>query len=459
MKKKKFTFKKILLLWCAFILFAGFIGCLIFYKYCGIYEKSRPEPIMEELLESMSAEDFIESAKCSCSFETGPFENPLEIYTGYIEKNSLEGKLSYRKEITQSDSERVVYSVNCGSAKLARVTLCSDGNDYAFSRHGWKLESISAPDLSSVLGSAEAFVFAPAGERVFVEGIELGAEYSAGFSEADFPRINSYETASRLSELFCEYSLGLTYGNLSVTDEDGNPAESFGTESGIAYVILPESSFSVKITAPADAKVFVNSVEIPSSEAKISRGALEGLEDYVPSGHETAEYNISDLLAEPQITAVSADGSILEPVYAGASRYSFMEANDEATEEELGHYAEEFFSRYMKYSSAAFAYESQGSLLNRTLRHSSLYDYILNSADAMYWASSTETEYDSLSFGNFKMLSDSCFVCSVSYRAKMTAQKWAGSEEYYLSNSYELVFVKTAESEIWLCAAMNAISE
>ena len=47
-----------LLIWAAFLLILGAIGCTVLYSYTGVYERTRPEIAMDALMADMSEEDW-----------------------------------------------------------------------------------------------------------------------------------------------------------------------------------------------------------------------------------------------------------------------------------------------------------------------------------------------------------------------------------------------------------------
>jgi len=75
--------------------------------------------------------------------------------------------------------------------------------------------------------------------------------------------------------------------------------------------------------------------------------------------------------------------------------------------------------------------------------------------DAMYWASATEITYEELTFTDFFSVSENCFVCTIRYKADMSAQAWYESYTYGLQNAYQMVFVRVEDR--WLAAAMSIV--
>ena len=72
----------------------------------------------------------------------------------------------------------------------------------------------------------------------------------------------------------------------------------------------------------------------------------------------------------------------------------------------------------------------------------------------MIWASATEVHYDELEFTNFCPVGDSCFTCTIRYKADFQATTWHERYSYDLQNAYELAFV--LHNGVWYAAAMSA---
>ncbi len=438
--------KRFLILYAGLLLILGLIACIVLYKYCDAYEKTLPDEVIEEIFRSKTADDWYSEARNNCHLDITEFENSLDLYENYLANSRLDdNKLSYRKEITLSNSKQTVYSIRSGITEIAAVTLVpKEGSRYGFGRHEWQLGSISAPDVLKRLSGYCARIYVPEGSIALINGIEVGDAYRS--DKTVIPSLSAYELNVKPECNYSEFDVGNLYGEITVTNsKEAQLSESRDDEGARVYFEYPEVMHSVKVTAPDDLKVFINGVE--ASNGKTSEG----------SAWNTITYEVDRLFATPLVAAKDAKGNEILPAYKSDGRYSFMHGNNTAVQEELGHWAEEFFDAYMNYSSSAFSAERQSKLLNRTLRHSKVFDYVLNSVDAMQWAAKTEMQYDELNFDNFEMIDDESFICSVSYKANTIGQQYKDVNEVYLDNAYELVFVKS--NDMWLCSEMNSISE
>lgn len=437
--------KRFLFLYSCVLLIAGLIVCILLYRYCGVFEITRPEICMDRIMQTMSAEDFCSLARESSTNEVGEFENGPEIYDNYLSGCSLENdSISYREEMTQSSSKKAVYTVRSGNSPIATVILVpEDGAKHGFGRSEWKLGSVTASSVFGKLSSVEVKAFVRKGEGCIVNGIPVGAEYLE--NKVEIPELSVYEKNLNLKADYDEYRIEGIYGDIKVETSAGKELSCYSDGNTLVYFEYPDNLHNVRISTPVDSKVYVNGVEL-------SDGKLHKTEHT-----SSVFYEVRDLFCEPLVSAVDSRGNALKPAFCNGNRYSFLHANDDAVEKELGIWAREYFERYLKYSSGMYSAELQGKLLNRTQRHTELYNYILSSVDAMYWASATETQDEELEFGNFGMIDADTFSCSVCYKATTVSHQWKEDIVTEVNNAYELVFVR--EGELWLCSEMNSISE
>lgn len=437
--------KKFLVIYSAALLIFGLIGCILLYRYCGVFEITRPEICMNKIMQTMSVDDFCSLARSASAGEVGEFENGPEIYDNYLSGCSLdEDSLSYREEMTQSNSKKAVYTVRSGNLPIATVVLVpEEGTKHGFGRSEWKLGSVTASSVIGKLSSAEVRIFVHKGEGCLINGIPVGAEYLE--NKVEIPELSVYEKNLNLKADYDEYRIKGIFGDIRVETSGGKVLSCYDDGDFLVYFEYPDIMHDVHITAPEDAKVYVNGVELAD-------GKLHKTEHT-----SSVSYDVLNLFNEPLVSAVDSKGNSLQPVFNNGTRYSFLRANDESVEKELSIWAREYFERYLKYSSGMYSAELQGKLLNRTQRHTELYNYILSSVDAMYWASATETQDEELEFGNFGMIDADTFSCSVCYKATTVSHQWKEDIVTEVNNAYELVFVK--EGELWLCSEMNSVSE
>ena len=105
------------------LLVVGLIACGVLYQFLNIYEVTRPETLMDEMMDLMEAEDWLDKAGKNLDFELSEFEDAQALYADYRASLTTDQPLSYRSEKKASDSEHAVFVVRCGPSNLCTVEL------------------------------------------------------------------------------------------------------------------------------------------------------------------------------------------------------------------------------------------------------------------------------------------------------------------------------------------------
>ena len=390
--------RRFLLIWAGLLLLIGLIGCILLYRYVGIYEITRPEVRMDALMESMDAEQWLSAAAENLDFEVSEFEDAQALYKSYRDSLTLDQPLSYRSSKKDSDSDTAVFVVRSGAVNLCRVELIPGESAYGFGRHDWQLGRVSTGDITDSLQSAAVSVTALAGQEILLNGVPLGEAYLV---EKQLP-----------------------------------------------------------IEEPEDVIVTVNGVALSADDAVSgSEGALSGLEYYTEgAAYQTLQYQFDGLYTAPTVTARDADGQALEPLSADGTQLVYLH-KDPAAAEELRPIAEAFFTAYLTYTSSPFDLTRLYQVLGLTLSPSELYQYLADSQAAMLWAAHTTMEFEQMEYDNFSYVGNRCFVCTVEYAVDTTASTWQEDVSYGQENVMELVFVMDERYGEWRCAALNLVSQ
>lgn len=449
---------RFLMVWAIILLLLGGTGCYLLYQYLGIYEVTRPEPVLDEFLETTDIHDIALRAGENVPFELTEFEDPKELYASYIDAIDLSKAVSYRLNSDKSAPDRLVYDVRSGPNMLCSVALIPDGDTPGFGRNYWAVSEVSAAIITELLPSVTASVETVSGMELSLNGKPLSEEYISG-DPADIPDLTRYEAEMENPPKYLTYEIGPLYGDIHLTDASGNSIAPDGEveDDTVHFQVISETQ-SLEITAPEDLPVYINGVRLKMADlVSSSIGVFEGLEPYTQGAAcMTDLYRIDGLYLKPVVTALEDDGRETTPIAAAENSYIFFHEGEEETEAQMYSIVERFFNAYMEYSAHAFEYTRFSNLLGTILPQSSLYQYVLRSQEAMYWASGTQAEYSDLRYDNFHMVSDTCFVCTVIYSADMTAKNWYEQYSYELENAYELVFVFANGK--WLAAGMDAIT-
>lgn len=269
--EKKKVWPLFLTCWALVLLAAGLIGCFLFYQYLGFFEVTRPETRMDELMELMSAQDWLDRAAENLDFELSEFEDAQALYAGYRSSLTTDLPLSYRSEKSGTDRDHAVFYVRSGPSNLCRVELVSNGQKLPFGRHGWKLERISSGDVTKNLKTAEVEITALAGQTICLNGREVGAAYAV---DKAVPIENLSELESRMDVVpkLTRYRVGPVYGEIHVT-ADGRELAAEKKGKTLRYTAVSDGAGSLTIIAPEDIRVTVGGAELGKKDVSESSPA------------------------------------------------------------------------------------------------------------------------------------------------------------------------------------------
>lgn len=482
-RPKRRRWRRFLLIYAAVWLVLAGAGCAVFYKYLSVYERARPEHVMDSLMETTARETWLGYVKNSIEQSAGEFDDTAALYTEY-ETALLSGKeFSYRRA-SESAAEEPEFIVRCGGVDVCAVTLAAQpGSELGFGKHLWQVGSIAPCEALRNLRSTAVEITALPDEPVYINGIELT---DAQIAERDVAIEGLSEIETRFTDVphLTRYRVEKMYGAITVTNAAGDEiAPEADVGDGVTRYALPVPRYSVSIIAPADVTVTLCGAALTPDDAQSSdRGILRGLEEYTgDAAYDTVHWSFEGLCSVPDVQATAADGTALSPLVGKSGQIMFFRPNDEELQSAVQDRVKYFFNRYIDYSSRAFQGNlslSRKDVADETVEMSSavrdsmrryyglldcilwstdLYQYVQNSTDAMIWASATSVSYDELTFTDFSYVGENCFVCTIRYKADFTANAWQEQKNYNMQNAYELAFVRS--NGIWYAAAMDAVTE
>lgn len=458
MKTKKWT--GWLLGWMLLLLALGAALCTVLYQYLSVYEISRPEPEMDELMATMSHDDWYEAIRGDFTGDLSEFEQPQTLLEQFYKGSLRDAEFSYRKDTGLSDDDRAVFVVRAGHVNFARVTLtAAEDGQLRFGRHLWQVESIEPDDILSGLHALRVEIDAAPEQQIYVNGVLLGPDYLVD-TALPCPNLTPLEQRMEHPPTLYRYRIDRMYGEISVTTGEGTMLPPTVEGSAVRYFAAGETLHRLELFAPEDVQVSVcGAVLLEEEAASRSLGILENLETFTKGdAYETLHYVLEGLYSEPVIQARDKNGTELEPVVTEAGTLHYFHANDEKYARNAIAYPKDFFEAYTRYSTRAYTDRNQMLLLSRIWPNSDLYRYILNSKDTMIWAvTTTVNRFDDLEFTDFYRLNDSCFVCTVRYKANMTTNAKQGTYSYDEENIAELCFVRNNDK--YYCAAMSFITD
>ena len=457
-RRGKRRWRIFLLVYSVLFLIAGAVGCYVLYRYTGAYEASLPEHVMDEFMATTTGEQWYDYVHDGADFTVSEFEDGEELYLSYYNAAIAGKSLSYWKDLEHYTDMAPVYKVRGGGLDLCLVYLTPKGQDAAgFGRQLWQVDHVQS--LLSVKGleSVAVEIDAPKDAEVCLNGVPLDSSYIA----EEVPAADMTELESRFTQppSYVRYRVGAMYGDIVVTDSQLRVLDPEAEENGLVRYVLHESKdYAVTVRAPSTVTVAVNGAALGDGEVTATEdGILAGLGDYTGgAGYQTLTYTVLDLRQPPEVTATGPEGQALTPLVNEKGELIFFPAQDDALAAEVEGRVQEFFDRYMNYSSQAFSYDRQNALLSCILQGTELYSYVQNSRDAMIWASATQVSYDELTFGDFARVGDNCFTCTIRYKADFAAQSWYQQYNYDMQNAYEVAFVRSGDN--WYAAAMSVVA-
>lgn len=448
------TWRRFLTIWAVALLLLGLIGCLVLYRYLGVYEATRPELYMEEYMSSMTVQKLLDQMEVDSDLPVSQYEDPAALYQQYLSGLTLDGELRYAQEKHPGVNDRADFTVSVDQARLCTVTLTDDGTRRGFGRHGWKLDRVHTGDFTSFLRSMYLSICALDQQELYLNGIPLAADDLADHEAP--PDLTEAESRFSPATSFSRYRIGPLYGDLVLTDRDGAeiPLRQAGDDQLSADAAAREKQ-ALRITAPAGIRVFAGGLELDPADAQANAGIMEGLSTMVMTDYLCYTYTLPDLYGAPEVSAVDEQGHALSPVISADGQYRFFYENDPEAAAVLQPYAERFFQLFVTYTSSAFNESRYYDLLDRIRPGTALYDYVAQSRDAMIWAPYSRTEFADLHYDNFRYLNNRCFICTVRYDADISFSAKDEAYNYGLQSAYEMAF-QLADTG-WIALAMSAV--
>ena len=454
--RRRSSWGTFLLFWALLLLLLGSLLCFVLNRYAERYEAWLPEKIMDELMESMSEDDWRRTLGATVG-EVSEFEDAHALFDDYFTAALAQSKLAYRKDMADSDnSTQIVYYVYAGTSRLGRVRMArTDTPPYLWAKE-WKLDSIEAVPFSEGLQGVMVQIDAPDGETVLVNDIALRQEQITD-PAVTLEEISALEQRFSVRQRLVRYEIGPLYGTITVTDGEGSEIAPSGAVSGglLRYVVKPRETYSLDVEAPAGVTVSVCGAELGEADVTERESNLfRGLEGYLPGGaYETLHYKADGLYTKPEIHA-SMNGLELSAVMGENGKVYFFYPTDGSVTMDMTAAAQDYYNAYASFTNYKYNTLALKNLRDRILPGTELASYVNNSYDAMIWASATEVNYKELSFDNYHPVSEDCFTCTIRYKADFTAQQWNEQVSYEMEDGYKMVFIRSGGR--WLAATMYA---
>ncbi|WP_027436940.1 hypothetical protein [Lachnospira multipara] len=321
-KKGKGVFWKIYLAIVIIVIMCIIAVWGVLWEYLTVYEKSRPESLVQEYVDELNKSD-IKNIKKYISVDLTEFETEQNFETVF--KNELVGEWSYNKKIGDGSADEPAYYLLKDGKKKGVIRLSKKDKKAAFNMPIYEVASIEG-----IVDEARTVTIkAPGNATVSVNNIELGDTYVTSNDEAvvdleyveDYVEMPTYKT----------YTLNGIYGNLNVKVVAGVTKEELKAENVVTEndkTVMYEYSFDCS-------NEFITSVE-------------ERVKSYI---HEYIDYVLRTQKVDT-ITSYVLSGSNARKLYANAAAAISWNGTPKSLD-----YGEAIISNYQQYTEDCFSVE------------------------------------------------------------------------------------------------------
>jgi hypothetical protein len=278
---------------------------------------------------------------------------------------------------------------------------------------------------------------------VYVNDIEVSDSYVTDSSVA-------YSGYEDVIQPFDERPTGKRYeipgiyleADILVKDHKGITLELNRAGNEYVYPLVIEETLSYNITAPKEAKVYINGILLTEEYIENSEEYYAGFDNLVTYTQipPLNRYLVENLYSEPNIECYGEDGLTLEKIEASDKKniiYHYSES--EKLKADYEQYALGFAKVYINFTTNATG-DIWGYFptLNAYLIQDSVLQTRLKSAiPSLYWVMGSTLEYNYLNVTDFRPISETCFTCQMSFSATQKTYY----ETKTLEDSFELVFM------------------
>jgi len=443
-EKPKKKFLKGLLIYSAIFLAVVLIGLFLFWQYMRSYELSRPENFMKEFIATVNDETVRTMMLENEGIEVSEFEDETMVIEKLYLANLKNEEYRYRKMPGEYTDTSPVYIIYTDSKDLCKVILISKGNNTAkYGFNLWQAGSFSV--LDSVLMPEENTlnIIIPKYAEVYVNDIKVSDSYVTDNAVA-------YTGYEDVTQPFDERPTGKKYeipgiyleAEVLVKDHKGLALTLNKSGNEYTYPLVIEETLSYSITAPKEAKVYINGILLTSEYIKSSEAYYAGYESLtgytqMPSLN---RYAVDNLFSEPNVECYGEDGVALEKIVeADSTEISYRYGESSLLKATHEQYVLDFAKVYINFTTNATG-DIWGyfPVLNAYLIQSSVLQTRLKSAiPSLYWVMGSTIEYNYLRITEFRPISETCFTCQMSFSATQRTYY----ETKTLEDSFELVFM------------------
>lgn len=447
-KRRLSRFSRFLLIYAAVFLVIIAIGLTFFWKYIAAYEISRPENAMNDLTLLMSDNNGTENLEKY--FEVSEFEDK-DAVIDKIYSTHLQGQTyTYRKMPGEYSDDSPVYILRSGTTDLFKVNLQQNGDNAA--GYGFQLWEVSA--IALLKDNAKTITIeAPQSAAVSINGKVVSKDYITE-DQVEYENLSKFENDLKDSVYRVLYSIDGIYDEVSVSAVDEQGSELTAETAEGNKFVYGSNRLSVKVTAPADAVISINGIELIEEDitgALVPPELLKGLEKYSNSAPAFVIYEVEGLLKTPEIVAKDASGQELESIEGLDGAVIFGLPDNENLIKEHTQLVTDFIKTYVSFSTneGDNASGNFSRLSKRLLPNTETYKRIKNSIEGMSWVTDGAIEYRKLAIDDIIPCGNDCFVCRVSLGITVTVDGNVRNTD----SIYTLVFVRSGG--VWLVGNMD----
>lgn len=442
--KPKSKFVKGLIIYSICFLVAVFIGLVFFWQYIKSYEISRPENYMNEFISTVNDDTVKTLMTENKKIEISEFEEENTVINQLYFSLLKNEEYKYRKMPGQYADTSPVYIIYTDSADLGKVVLTSKGDNSAkYGFNLWQTASFTVLDWVLLPEQKTLSITVPEYADVYVNNIKVGESYITDNAVAytGFEYVNQPFDKRPAGK---KYEIPGIYLETEVTakDDKGLPLELNKTENEYAYPLVIKETYSYKVTAPKETKVYINGVLLTEKYIENGEAYYPGQENITTYSQVPLlnTYSVYDLYYEPDIECYDVNGKSLEVTKASDSKNIFYHyPADEQLKNTHEQHALNFAKTYINFTVNATgdiwgyfptlnAYLVEGSVLQSRLK---------SACASLYWVMGSTLEYKYLKVIDFRPVSETCFTCTMSFSAIHKTYY----ETRYLEDSFDLVFI------------------
>ncbi len=433
--KKKNIFLRSLIIYCLVLILLIGAGLFVLNRFLVSYEASRPDNAMEEFMADKDRSFWLNGLQELIDQGFNEFTKADALISDFgIDENA---DISWRSNV--GDHESKEYDVRLGSARICTVSL-SPAEDVGFGLNSWAVSSWNF----NMPGGSDIIISVPNGCTVSINGVEVGSSYINGIGGIEIELEHSFDIAPA-AEIY-EIKGMKGPAEIKAHDSQGNELEAQSVSATeVAFLTEPSQSFS--FCALPDAQVFINGVEISGeycSPVEFNLGT------YADSA--IMRYECSELYSEPEISVISG-GENVSALDMPIGKCYIPGAGSEI-EGEMADFLEDFIYAYIDFSADKNnAAEANFATLSRyLLPGSELYNLTAKTIENIAWATTSDLEYNSISYYDLIPLGEGRYICSISYDISYTL----GGRDLDVENG-NLILIEEQNGKYYVAAMSAAI--